>query len=234
MQTTSKKVENDIKKGVLVATIKQRYPIWYLMHKTKLVEYYKKTEKENAPKNNNEKTLSIIPAALQYEIAKQCDSVFFSRINEISTYENENVVFESMTYHVTKESFMLWKNNLLVKIRRGYKIILYDPKVIYITYDTLQECRRLINELEEYIDFENSIHYKEFERNDYKYIIQNNILHRSQQSVFDNTNDFDLQTQINELEKKQLNKPDKQLEKISDFEKIIIINNNISQFDLKL
>ena len=70
MSTTSKKVENDIKKDVPVATIKQRYPMWYLMHRTKLVEYYKETEKENAPKNNNEKTLSLIPRELQYTIAQ--------------------------------------------------------------------------------------------------------------------------------------------------------------------
>jgi hypothetical protein len=82
-------VKTDIKAKVSIDEIRNKYPMWYLMHHRKLKDYYKEIKEDNnIMKNKN--IFSLIPNELKFKIAKQIaeqgSTVFFYSNNEIETY----------------------------------------------------------------------------------------------------------------------------------------------------
>jgi hypothetical protein len=60
---------------------------------------------------------------------------------------------------MNKSDIEIWKNGFPQKIRRGFEVIKFNPKVIYVCYQNIQEFRLLQLQFGELIDNNHSITY---------------------------------------------------------------------------
>ena len=230
-QITKKKVEEDIRKGIPIKVISEKYPMWYMIHKKKLIDYY--TEKGLISIKNKEKKFCIIPIEHKIYIAKNCTSVFLLEGTDYETYENEDVVIMA-NYNYGENKIENWFNGFPEKFKRGYEICSFNPNIIYVLYESQKEYNGLLLKFRRFIDIEHSISYKQ-NINGISFKVENNLIvkkEKEKEKEKEIINDIDFigtddKNKIDELT--ELYELDKSLRKKLDFdwERINVLHEKI-------
>ena len=218
-QITGKFVESDIKNGVSIEVIREKYPMWYMMHKKKLVDHYE--EKKSIVKKNRKKMLCLIPTELKIFIAKQCTSVFFHMIEgSIETYNGEDVAIMG-NYNVTADKIECWQNGFPERFRRGFEIIYFNSDIIYICYESQKEYNNLLGAFGDLINKQYSIPYTPIIENtiNVNFVIENNLIIQKEKQLKNLTTNEEIFLGQNDS-------------KEEDFKKIKELNSLVPKFDL--
>lgn len=113
---------------------------------------YRKSYKEAQRKNIeiHSRKLRIIDYKDRYKTAALHDTVSFD--SSFDTYEDEQAIF--VNAYCDKDNIVDWLNGYPPKIKRGYEIIMVNPSVIYVMYNTPKEYNYLVLKYSDNIDYD--------------------------------------------------------------------------------
>lgn len=92
--------------------------------------------------------LIAIPFEYRFKVARSHETGVFMD-PEIETYNNEDVAIMSSYSSFSVEN---WINGFPPRFKRGYELIMMDPRIVYLTYSDPQELGHIKKLYEVYID----------------------------------------------------------------------------------
>lgn len=114
-----------------------------------LYNQYRKVYRELtiSKKKDHDRKLFLIPTEMKYATANNYESVSFD--HSFETYNGEQVVF--IPSYTQTEHIYDWCHGYPHTIKRGYELIVCDPEIIYLMYDTPKEKGYMIKKYLPYI-----------------------------------------------------------------------------------